>query len=104
MARVALRVLSLQTTSASVERVFSVGRSLAADCRMAMKPEMISTRVMIQANLGVALVSLQRILALGRNGWKQLLEEREAAKRQEDDRWRSEVLEESASQPASQSW
>jgi hypothetical protein len=50
LAKVAIRVLSSLTTSASVERSFSIARQLCGDSRMAMKQDTISSRVMIQAN------------------------------------------------------
>jgi hypothetical protein len=50
LAKVAIRVLSCLTTSASVERTFSIARAVCTDYQMAMTQETISSRVMIRAN------------------------------------------------------
>jgi hypothetical protein len=51
---VALRVLGVLATSASVERAFSVARSVTGEYQMATRQETVSTRVMIQANCRIA--------------------------------------------------
>jgi hypothetical protein len=53
-ASVALKVLGLLLTSASVERAFSVARSVTTDYQMAMTQETISERMMIQVNCCIA--------------------------------------------------
>jgi hypothetical protein len=92
LSRVAERVLSFLATSASAERTFSVGRSIAGDYQMAMKPETLSARVMIQANWSIAIVSLQKILSLGRAGWTELLKARQARANEVDNLWQLELL------------
>jgi hypothetical protein len=54
LAQVAVRVLSVLTTSASAGRAFSVGRKVCGDPQMAMTQETVASRVMIQANWALA--------------------------------------------------
>jgi hypothetical protein len=68
LASVALKVLGFLSTSASVERAFSVARSVTTDYQMAMTQETVSARVTIQANWRVAHPLLANVLAMGRGG------------------------------------
>jgi hypothetical protein len=78
LSAVAIRILGLPTTSASVERVFSVARWLCADYQLAMKQDTVSTRVMIQANWKLAEPLLQEVLAMTSWARSRILEAREA--------------------------
>jgi hypothetical protein len=62
---VALKVLGFLATSASVERAFSVARSVTGDYPRAMRQESVSARVMIQANWRIAQPLLADVLARG---------------------------------------
>jgi hypothetical protein len=53
LTKVAIRTLSALTTSASVERAFSVARAICGDYQMAMTQETIACRVMLRANWGL---------------------------------------------------
>jgi hypothetical protein len=66
---VARRILGFLATSASVERAFSVARSVTGDYQMAMRQETVSTRVMIHANWRIAPPLLADVLAMRRAGW-----------------------------------
>jgi hypothetical protein len=91
---VALRVLGFLATSASVERAFSVARSAGGDYQIAMKQEIASTRVMIQANWLIAQPLLADVLAMGRAGWSRAHRELEERKLMEDEPWRLGITEE----------
>jgi hypothetical protein len=89
LSSVALQILSLLTTSASVERGFSVARHVATDFQMAMRPETLANRVFIQANWELVETGLLRdILALGRTGWKRMEEDYQNQKLEVDNHWR----------------
>jgi hypothetical protein len=66
LANVALKVLGFVSTSASVQRVFSVARSVTTNYQMAMTQETVSGRVMIQANWRIDQQLLTHMLAMGR--------------------------------------
>lgn len=61
---VAFRILGLLTTSASVERAFSVARAICTEYQMAQKQETVSCRVLIRANWNIAEPLLKDVLAL----------------------------------------
>jgi hypothetical protein len=93
LASVALEVLSLLATSASVERAFSVARHICGDFQMAMLPETIATRVMIRANWDLGdRGTLTRILRLGRVEWKRRSQEIQRRKDSEDNHWRIHLV------------
>jgi hypothetical protein len=94
MSAVAIRILSLLATSASVERSFSTARRACGDYQMAMTQKTISARVMVQVNWRIAEPSLGGVLALGRSGWGGLTREREERLSRRDDPWRLEIAEE----------
>jgi hypothetical protein len=87
LATVALRVLDFLATSASVERAFSVARSVTGDYQMAMRQETVSARVMIQANWRIAQTLLADVLAMGRTGWSRAHRELGERKLMEDEPW-----------------
>jgi hypothetical protein len=66
---VALKVLSILTTSASAERAFSVGALLCGDYQMAMSETTVSARLMVQANWSIAAQFVPEVLSLGPRGW-----------------------------------
>jgi hypothetical protein len=72
LASVVLKVLGFLSTTASVERVLSVARSVTTDCQMAMTQETVSERVMIQTNWRVAQPLLANVLAIGRARWSEV--------------------------------
>jgi hypothetical protein len=91
---VALRVLGFLATPASVERAFSVARSVTGDYQMAMRQETVSARVMIRANWRIAQPLLADMLVMGRIGWNRAPRELEERKLVEDDPWRLGITEE----------
>jgi hypothetical protein len=91
---VALRVLGSLAISASVERAFSVVRSVTGDHQMAMRQENVSARVMIQANWRIAQPLLADVLTMGRAGWNRAHRELEEWKLVEDEPWRLGITEE----------
>jgi hypothetical protein len=62
---VALRILGFLATSASVERSFSLARSVTGDYQMVMRQETVSTRGIIQANWRIAQPLLADVPAMG---------------------------------------
>jgi hypothetical protein len=66
---VALRVLSILTTSSSAERAFSIAALLCGDYQMAMSTLTLSTRVIVQANWSLAASYIPTVLNLGPRGW-----------------------------------
>jgi hypothetical protein len=68
---VTLRALSILTTSASVERGFSIGSLPCAKRQPAMGADTVSARMMVQANWDVASVFVPEVLAVGPRGWAQ---------------------------------
>jgi hypothetical protein len=94
MSRVAVNILSLLATSASVERSSSTTRRLCTDYQMAVSQRTISARVMVQVNWAIAQTLLRDVLALGRLGWARLSREREQRISARDDPWRLDVTEE----------
>jgi hypothetical protein len=78
--RVPAKMLGFVLTSGYVETVFSVARSVTADHQMAMKQEIISARVIVQANRSITKPMLTKVLALGRAGWNQVYCELEQRK------------------------
>jgi hypothetical protein len=94
MSHVAINILSLLATSASVERSFSTARRLCTDYQMAMNQRTISARVMVQVNWTIAQALLRDVLALGRLGWAHLSHEREQRISERDDPWRLGIPEE----------
>jgi hypothetical protein len=94
MSVIAIKILSLLGTSASVERSFSTARQICSDYQLAMKQETIAARVMIQVNWRVARSLLPEILALGRVEWARLAREREQRISEQDDPWRLEIPDE----------
>jgi hypothetical protein len=93
-ASVALKLVGFLSTSASVERAFSVARSVATDCQMTMTQETVSARVMIQANWRVARSLLANVLAIGRAGWSQTYREFEQRKLTQYPPWRLDTTRE----------
>jgi hypothetical protein len=67
-AAVALKVSVFVSTSASVEKAFSVAQSVITDYQLAMTQQNVSARVMIQANSRIARPLLANVLAMGRAG------------------------------------
>jgi hypothetical protein len=49
-----MKILSLLSTFASVDRFFSIARSFTGDQQVAMSQEKVSMRAMIQANWNIA--------------------------------------------------
>jgi hypothetical protein len=88
MSIVAIKILSLLGTSASVERSFSIARRICSDYQMAMKQETIAARAMIQVNWCVAQPLLQDVLAMGRRGWARFSRERDQRRAEQDEPWR----------------
>jgi hypothetical protein len=60
---VTFRVLGLLTTSASVERAFSVARAICSDYQLAQKQSTVSSRVLIRANWSITEPLLREVLA-----------------------------------------
>jgi hypothetical protein len=88
---VALKVLGFVSTSSSVERAFSVARSVTTDYQMAMPQETVSARVMIQANWCVAQPLLANVLVMGRDWWSQADRELEQRKLTQHTPWRLDI-------------
>jgi hypothetical protein len=86
---IAIRILGLLTTSASVERVFSAARWLCADDHLAMKQETVNTRVVIQANSRLAESLLQEVLAMTSWAHSRILEAHARPDGQAD--WRLQI-------------
>jgi hypothetical protein len=61
-------VLGFLSTSAPVERAFSISRSVTTDYQMAMTQETVWARVMIQVNWRTAQPVLADVLAMGQAG------------------------------------
>jgi hypothetical protein len=66
---VALKALSVLTTSASAERAFSVAALLCGPYQMAMSAATVSRRLIVQANWPVASRFLPEVLGVGPKGW-----------------------------------
>jgi hypothetical protein len=66
---VALKALSILTTSSSAERAFSVGALLCGDYQMAMAASTISARLLVQANWAIASRFVADVLGVGPRGW-----------------------------------
>jgi hypothetical protein len=78
---VALKILSILTTSASAERAFSVGALLCGDYQMAMSAATVSTRLIVQANWPVASGLVSEVLSDGPRGWAAWQKSYEAKKK-----------------------
>jgi hypothetical protein len=66
---VALKTLSILTTSSSAERPFSAGALLCGDYQMAMSASTVSARLLLQANWSLASRFVAQVLSLGPRGW-----------------------------------
>jgi hypothetical protein len=78
---VALKVLSILTTSSSAERAFSLAALLCGDYQMAMSALTLSTRMIAQANWSLAAPYIPTVLNLGPRGWNSWEQAYFAAKR-----------------------
>jgi hypothetical protein len=85
---VAIKILSILTTSSSAERVFSIAGILCSDRQMAMTGETISSRMMVQANWEVAAALLPSVLKAGPRAWHAAEESRMTKKSTPRDTWR----------------
>jgi hypothetical protein len=88
---VALKVLGFLSTSASVERAFSVARSVITDYQRAITQETVSPRVMIQANWRIAQPLLANVFVIGRARWSQAYRERKQRKLTQHTPWRLDI-------------
>jgi hypothetical protein len=89
LASIARRFLGALTTSASVERSFSLARAVCADFRLAMKPETITARVLIRANWTIARPLLVRVLEMSPEARVEIVRAREHSGRTA---WREAVF------------
>jgi hypothetical protein len=80
LSRLAMKVPSLLSTSASVERAFSFARSFTGDQQMAMSQETVSMRTMIQGNWDVAAAFLPEVFQSGPKAWQAANRERKVRK------------------------
>jgi hypothetical protein len=92
LAGVAIGILALLATSSSMERGFSVARHCASEWQMAMLPETLSTRVLIQANWDKAGTALLEVLRRGSIHWKAVADARQQLKAQRDRHWRLHLV------------
>jgi hypothetical protein len=99
MSVVAIKILSLLRTSASVERSFSTARQICSDYHMARKQETIAARAMIQVDWSVAQPLLRDGLAMGKRGWTRVSRERQERRAEQDDSWRSDIPGETEEDP-----
>jgi hypothetical protein len=80
LSRLAMKVLSLLSKSASVERAFSIARSFRGDQQMAMSQEKVSMPTMIQANSDIAAAFLPDVFHSGPKAWQAANLERKVRK------------------------
>jgi hypothetical protein len=92
LSRVSIEILALLATSSSIERGFSVARHVASEWQMAMLPETLSTRLLIQANWEKAGGVLIDVLRMGKVQWKLMEQAHQQGKAQTDNHWRMHLV------------
>jgi hypothetical protein len=85
---VARKFMSILTTSASAERIFSVAGILCGERQMAMMGDPVSARMMVQANLSLSWTLLQGVLAQGPHKWAEAERARQVKKLTDRRTWR----------------